>query len=66
LDWLRVLSVLLLVYFHSARVFDMGDFYVKNPTLSNGMEGFVAFVSLWFMPLFFVAGAVPRTRADAW
>lgn len=58
LDWLRVLAVLLLIYFHSARVFDLGDFYVKNHALSNGMEGFVAFVSLWFMPLFFfIAGA---------
>jgi peptidoglycan/LPS O-acetylase OafA/YrhL len=58
LDWLRVLAVLLLIYFHSARVFDLGDFYVKNHTLSMGFEAFVVFVSLWFMPLFFfIAGA---------
>ncbi len=34
LDWLRVLAVLLLVYFHSVRIFDLGDFYVKNGRLS--------------------------------
>ncbi len=58
LDWLRVLAVLLLFFFHSARVFDFGDFYVKNTTLSFGMEAFVVFLDLWFMPLFFaIAGA---------
>jgi peptidoglycan/LPS O-acetylase OafA/YrhL len=58
LDWLRVLAVLLLIFFHSARVFDLGNFYVKNGTLSFGMEAFVTFIDLWFMPLFFfIAGA---------
>jgi len=58
LDWLRVLAVLLLIYFHSARIFDFGDFYVKNGQLSKGFEAFVTFVDIWFMPLFFfIAGA---------
>jgi peptidoglycan/LPS O-acetylase OafA/YrhL len=58
LDWLRVLAVLLLIYFHSARPFDFGDFYVKNGVLSKGFDAFVLFVDIWFMPLFFfIAGA---------
>jgi len=58
LDWLRVLAVLLLIYFHSARIFDFGDFYVKNGELNKGLEAFVIFVDIWFMPLFFfIAGA---------
>jgi glucans biosynthesis protein C len=58
LDWLRVLAVLLLIYFHSARVFDEWDFYVKNPTLSRAFSTFVSWMDLWFMPLFFlIAGA---------
>lgn len=58
LDWLRVIAVFMLIYFHSARVFDFGDFYVKNPSLSGVAEGFVAFLSIWAMPLlFFIAGA---------
>lgn len=58
LDWLRVIAVFMLIYFHSARVFDFGDFYVKNPSQSNVAEGFVAFLGIWAMPLlFFIAGA---------
>jgi hypothetical protein len=54
LDWLRVLAVILLVFFHSGRVFDFGDFYVKNGVLNVGIQIFVSFVSVWFMPLFFL------------
>jgi glucan biosynthesis protein C len=58
LDWLRVIAVFLLIYFHSARVFDEWDFYVKNSVLSKGVSGFVAWMDLWFMPIFFfIAGA---------
>lgn len=36
----------------------MGDFYVKNGSLSEVVEGLVVFVDIWFMPLFFfIAGA---------
>src|ERR671910_933097 len=39
LDALRVLAVLLLIPFHSARVFDSFDpFYVKNPETSAGLS----------------------------
>jgi fucose 4-O-acetylase-like acetyltransferase len=60
LDALRVLAVLLLVPFHSARVFDVFDpFYVKNPETSGGLSWVVvAFLNPWHMPLLFVlAGA---------
>lgn len=58
LDWIRVIIVLMLIYYHSARVFDLQDFYVKNPSLNMLSEAFVAFASLWAMPLLFlVAGA---------
>jgi glucans biosynthesis protein C len=60
LDALRVLAVLLLVPFHSARVFDVFDpFYVKSPTTSGGLSwAVVAFLNPWHMPLLFVlAGA---------
>lgn len=58
LDWLRVMVVLLLIYYHSARVFDNGDFYVKNSTLNKGIDIVVGFGDIWAMPLlFFIAGA---------
>ena len=60
LDALRVLAVLLLIVFHSARVFDVFDpFYVKNPETSDPFSwAVVAFLNPWHMPLLFVlAGA---------
>lgn len=60
LDWLRVLAVLLLIPFHSARVFDVwDDFYVKNAERSQGLTwGVIGFLEPWHMPLLFVlAGA---------
>ena len=47
LGWLRVLAVLLLVYFHTAAIFytgDLGEFYVKNDLSSREMECFILFV----------------------
>jgi len=57
--WLRILAVLLLFPFHTARVFDVwSDFYVKNDQLSSGLTWFIAFMEPWHMPLLFLlAGA---------
>ncbi|MCC5603465.1 acyltransferase family protein [Nostoc favosum] len=61
LDWLRVLAVLLLIYFHAAAVFyqgELGDFYIKNNLLSPALGWFIFFVHQWHMPLFFlISGA---------
>ena len=54
LDLMRTLVVVGLVFFHSARVFDSGDFYVKNEPHSELVDAVVAFASLWGMPLLFV------------
>lgn len=60
LDALRVLAVLLLIPFHSARVFDSFEtFYVKNGQTSEGLSwAVIQFLNPWHMPLLFVlAGA---------
>lgn len=59
ISWLRVLAVLLLFPFHTARVFNSGEeFYVKSDTLSDALSCFIAFVGPWHMPLLFLlAGA---------
>jgi peptidoglycan/LPS O-acetylase OafA/YrhL len=57
LDWLRVLAVLLLLYFHTAAIFytgELGEFYVKNDQSSHAMNCFITFVHQWHMPLFFL------------
>ena len=51
IDWLRVLAVLLLFPFHTARIFDtFGPFYVKNDTLSDVLTYFIFYVHPWHMP----------------
>jgi peptidoglycan/LPS O-acetylase OafA/YrhL len=59
IDWLRIMAVLLLVPFHAARIFNVGEaFYAKNAELGIPLSRFIAFVDPWHMPLLFVlAGA---------
>jgi hypothetical protein len=59
IDWLRIAAVLLLIPFHTARVFNVGEaFYAKNELLSVALQRFIVFVYPWHMSLlFFLAGA---------
>jgi peptidoglycan/LPS O-acetylase OafA/YrhL len=69
LDWLRVLAVLLLIYFHAAAIFyqgDLGTFYVTNSEVSQIAELFILFVHQWHMPLFFfLSGAASWFSLEA-
>jgi glucan biosynthesis protein C len=53
-DWLTVLAMLIIFFFHCARFFNFEDWHVKNNQLDEGMTLFVAIVSQWIMPLFFI------------
>ena len=56
IDWLRILAVLLLFPFHTLRVFNNEDFYVKA-VRSEPVSVLLDFISIWHMPiLFFLAG----------
>lgn len=58
IDVLRVLATLLLIYFHTARAFDLEPWHVRNAQLSFGMDLFKGFISIWHVALFFLlAGA---------
>jgi surface polysaccharide O-acyltransferase-like enzyme len=60
IDWLRVLAVLMLIPFHTARIFDIWEpFYAKSDQVSAALTYiFVGGVNAWHMPLFFLlAGA---------
>ncbi len=58
LDALRVFVVVGLVFFHSARVFDTGDFYVKNDPTSEIVDAIIGFAVMWGMPLLFVISGI--------
>jgi hypothetical protein len=60
LDWVRILAVLLLIPFHTARIFDTFEpFYVKNKDLSAALTYIIIFFfNKWQMAvLFLVEGA---------
>lgn len=59
LDWLRVLSMIGIFFFHNARFYDaFTDWHVKNASTNLAASAIVAFMSQWIMPLFFlIAGA---------
>ena len=59
IDWLRIIAVLLLFPYHTARIFNLDEeFYVKSASLSKALSFFVEYLGPWHMPLlFFLAGA---------
>jgi len=54
LDWLRVLAMLSIFFFHNSRFFNDGSWHVSNAETSLGLDIFVGFCNLWLMPIFFV------------
>jgi len=61
LDWLRVLAVVMLIYYHTAAIFVHWDSVINNGDRSVWADIFVLYMDQWFMPLFFViAGAATR------
>jgi len=58
LDWLRVLSILMVFLFHAVHPFDQGDWQVKNVEQSEILTIVLLFLAIWGMPFFFLmAGA---------
>ena len=59
-DWLRLMAVFLLFFFHTARIFDpYEDFYARNSSLSKAIADiFIRSLNPWHMSFFFLlAGA---------
>ena len=54
IDWLRVLAMISIFFFHADRFFDDFDWHVKNPDHNLISTLHVAFFSQWMMPLFFI------------
>jgi surface polysaccharide O-acyltransferase-like enzyme len=62
---MRALLVLGLILFHTARIFDLLPFYVKNDELSLTFMALVGFASQWGMPLFFLIAGIAAWHALA-
>ncbi len=54
LDWLRVLAILTVFVYHTSRLFNVEDWYVKNATWYPWVEVWNGFATTWMLPLIFV------------
>ena len=54
IDWLRVLAMLSIFFFHNDRFFDLDDWHVKNKVTSVLSSIHIGFFNYWMMPLFFI------------
>ena len=54
LDWLRVMTILVVFLYHSTRFFNLGDWHIKNVNTFVWVEMGSIFISHWMMPLFFI------------
>jgi peptidoglycan/LPS O-acetylase OafA/YrhL len=58
LDWLRVMGILTVFIYHSARFFNSETWHVKNATTYFGVDVWETILSNWMMPLIFaISGA---------
>ena len=53
IDWLRIIAIMLVFFFHASHFFDPIYWHVKNPQQSSLVLLFLGFVNIWIMPLFF-------------
>jgi glucan biosynthesis protein C len=54
LDWLRVITILTVFCFHTARFFDNNGWHVKNAVRYDGFQDFTDLLIVWIMPMMFV------------
>jgi glucans biosynthesis protein C len=53
IDWLRVIATVCIFLFHNSRVYDYGDWSIKNIHTTLFATQFVESMNIWMMPLFF-------------
>lgn len=61
LDWLRVIAILLLLYYHVGMIFVSWGWHIQSPVASPLLESVMMWLHRWRMPLlFFISGAGTR------
>jgi len=63
IDWLRVLSILVVFFFHNNRFFDLGGWHVKNANTYEFSQVISDFLALWMMPLIFIVSGASTVFA---
>ena len=58
LDWLRVLGVLAVIFYHTTRLFNSEDWHVKNGITCGWVDIWNDFALTWLMPLLFVISGI--------
>ncbi len=53
-DWIRIMAIGVVFFYHSTRFFNLGDWHVKNINTYAAVEIWNWFAVIWMMPLFFV------------
>lgn len=57
LDWLRVIAILLVLFYHTGMIYVSWDFHIKSAEHSRPMEEVMRWLHRWRMPLlFFISG----------
>ena len=54
LDWLRIVGVSTVLFFHCFRIFGKKDFFINNGDTSIIIHYIPTFFKIWMMPLLFV------------
>ena len=58
LDWLRVIAILTLLFYHTGMIYVSWGWHIKSPEHSQPMEEVMRWLHRWRMPLlFFISGA---------
>jgi glucans biosynthesis protein C len=58
LDWLRVIAILILLFYHTGMIFVPWNFHIKNNETSNSFMYWMIWLHYWRMPLLlFISGA---------
>ena len=58
LDWLRLIAILILLFYHTGMLFNPWDWHIKNDETSAGFTYWMVWLHYWRMPLLlFISGA---------
>lgn len=58
IDWIRILGMVTIFFYHCGRFFDLEDWHVKNNVLSPGITIILEILVVWMMPLFFMVSSM--------